>query len=456
MRLLRTTLTGFVLTAVLAVGTVAAATTTQEHPLQALLRQLYTAQLQAKKPDPSVDKRIVTERANVRKMEADELAALVQTNSDETGAPADPSSLVKQQELVDALDSRNKDAQVDLDLVDEELKNIPDDVPEKPTDKSAYYRTKADALARQAILQERLGALDEVLSAQEERLDRLRAADRSEQFVDVIRFGGLALAIIVIIALERLVRAALITRIHDRNRRYLIMKFFTGTIYVLLIAWALYRIASDYPGVITSFAILGAGIALALQAVIKDVVGWVVIMQKRLYTLGQRVAIGPYVGDVADISVLRTTLVEVHNSQYEDVGRVGQTLNLPNAMVLDQPVLNFHATSDYMETEMQVVIDAQSDWHKAESILHEVLDAQVAEFPDQARSQFARRTHVFFVKQEPMSPRVFMDLRGDKIVFTLRFQVPIGQRRSIASTIAGDVIDRFKKESPAIRLAELK
>lgn len=447
MRFLRLLLIGLTVTTFAAVATAHAQTS--EHPLQALLRQLYTAQIQATRPDASVTKRIQTERDRVRTMEAEELADLVQTSSDETGAPLDPSSVVKQQDLVDALDSRSKDARVDLDLVNEELNAMSMEPPEPPTERSAYVRTKADALARQAVLEERGAAIDEVLAVQQERLQRLRAEDRSEQFVDIVKFGGVALVLLVIIILERLVRSALIARIHDRNRRYLAMKLFTGTVYIAVIAWALYRIFADYPGIITSFAILGAGIALALQTVVKDVVGWAIIMQKRLYTLGQRVAIGPYVGDVADVSLLRTTLVEVHNTLHKDVGRVGQTLHLPNAMVLDQPVLNFHTTSDYMENEMRIVVASTSDWKRAEQILHEVLESQVSAFPDQARSQFAQRASVFFVQQEPMSPRVFMELHGDKVIFTLRFQVPIGQRRSIASKIAGDILDRFAKASIA-------
>lgn len=421
-----------------------------------VLRQLYLSQIQAKKPNAALEKRIANERLRLRQAELKELTALVDaagTGEEETGDTV-RTAIKQQQALVDMLAARRQETQVDGDLLEDEEAVLDDNADDATGNALAgVQRRKADLLARRARLEERLSAIEEVLEQQEDRLDRLSAQERTEVFVNVIQIGIYIGFLILFVVIERLIRNQLIARIQDRNRRYLVMKLFTGTAYILLFGWILYRLAADFPGIVTSFAIVGAGIAVALQSVIKDIVGWIIIMQKRLFRIGQRVTIGPFTGDVADISLLRTTIVEVNNATNPDLGRSGQTLYLPNSMVLEGPVLNFHATSDFMEAEIPVTVPYGSDWKKAEEMLRLILKEEVGEYVERARFQHQHRTAHFFASQEPPEPRVFTDISADGILFTLRFQIPIGRRRMIVSAISHKILERFSQANPPITIA---
>ena len=61
------------------------------------------------------------------------------------------------------------------------------------------------------------------------------------------------------------------------------------------------------------FGLVGAGLALSLQELILSVVGWLFIMMTHPFDIGDRIEIEDMKGDVIDISVLHTTLVEVGN-----------------------------------------------------------------------------------------------------------------------------------------------
>jgi small-conductance mechanosensitive channel len=415
----------------------------------AALRQLYLQQIQSTRPDSALDERIAAERQRARRELLRELSALVDaTNNENEKTATDTVAVVaKQKALVENLQAQRQEAKVDRDLLLEEQSTLDSTIETgKGTVLQGAVRRKAETLSQMAVLEEKIAALDDVLSQQQDRLQRLTAQERTAAFVGVVRIGFYLGVLVLIIVVERFVRRQLIARIHDRNRRYLLTKMFTGCVYIILVAWMLYRLAADYPGAATSFAIVGAGIAVALQPMIKDVAGWIVIMQKRLFRLGQRVTIGPYTGDVADISLLRTTIVEVMNAQTLDIGRVGQTLHIPNSLVLEQPVLNFHATSDFMEGEIPVTVTYGSDWKRAGEILRQILQEEVGEYVERARRQHMHRTAHFFASQEPPEPRVFTDIAADGILFTLRFQVPIGQRRTLGSRIASKVLERFSQE----------
>ena len=57
--------------------------------------------------------------------------------------------------------------------------------------------------------------------------------------------------------------------------------------------------------------VAGAGIAFALQEIIASFAGWFAIALSNFYRTGDRVQLGGIKGDVIDIGVLRTTLMEV-------------------------------------------------------------------------------------------------------------------------------------------------
>ncbi|WP_333783394.1 mechanosensitive ion channel domain-containing protein [Nostoc sp. 'Peltigera membranacea cyanobiont' 210A] len=58
------------------------------------------------------------------------------------------------------------------------------------------------------------------------------------------------------------------------------------------------------------FGVIGAGVAFALQEVIASFAGWVAISFGQFYKPGDRVLLGGIRGDVIDISILRTTIME--------------------------------------------------------------------------------------------------------------------------------------------------
>jgi small-conductance mechanosensitive channel len=181
---------------------------------------------------------------------------------------------------------------------------------------------------------------------------------------------------------------------------------------------------------------------------VKDVVGWLMILQKRLYILGDRVSVGPYTGDVVDMSLLRTTLLEVQTSPTASVQeRTGRTLYMPNAAVLTHDVLSFNRTSDFIKSELKFVITLESHWEKAEKILQTILDEVTGTYVEAALQQYNSRTKTLFIHSNPTGSTLYTDIVGDGIEMTLRFTIPIGMRREVCSEIVRMVLKRFAMET---------
>ncbi|OGJ59262.1 hypothetical protein A2881_00400 [Candidatus Peribacteria bacterium RIFCSPHIGHO2_01_FULL_55_13] len=419
---------------------------------EARLTSLYRSLLKAP-DDQYVQRRITEERSLIRAAIEKEVRSTPRA-SDETPTPADgeelPSAIEQQRTLVSSLEERLKERKVDRDLLLAEEQKFYVNTPPGDLEEIAEFRltrTHEELLAKVAIAEERIAVLESVLSLEKQRMGKLTRDQWVAQFGDIIAILTYVATFIAIVVAERLIRGFIAHRILQPQKRYVVTKLFTTITYAIVLLWLVTTVFSKNPNILTSLAIVGAGLAVALQDVVKDVVGWIMVLQKRLFILGDRVSVGPYNGDVVDLSLLRTTLLEVNTSPTAAVQeRTGRTLYMPNAAVLVHDVVNFNRTSDYLKSELKFTLTLESNWEKAEKIFLEILEEVTGKYTEAARRQYSTRTRTLFIQHDPTGPTLYTDVVGDGIEVTLRFTIPIGMRREVGSDIVRAVLKRFAAE----------
>ncbi|MCJ7658022.1 MAG: mechanosensitive ion channel family protein [Anaerolineales bacterium] len=90
----------------------------------------------------------------------------------------------------------------------------------------------------------------------------------------------------------------------------------------------------------TALGILGAGLAIASQEMIGSLAAGLNIWLSNIYRVGDRVRVGEVVGDVMDITLLRTTVKEVGEWVKADQ-YTGRVVTVANRVVWVNPVYNF-------------------------------------------------------------------------------------------------------------------
>jgi len=422
------------------------------------LASLYEAQLQS--PDDTfLQKRISDEREDIRNVIEAELNLLVAIPSDEEKIDDSgelSKALDRQRNLIRALQERLRERKIDFDLlVAEEQKFYLQDVVAVSTGAIADFRTTKShqgLLAKKAVLEERIILLESLIPHQQERLNRLISDQRRQQFGSLIDLGTYAGIILIIWLIEKIIRRYLLIRITSRSLRYSVIKFFSGGTYTLTILWIFGVVYSKNPGILASFAIVGAGIAIAMQDVIKDIVGWAIIHQGQLFSQGDRISIGNKTGEVIDIGILHTKVLEIGIPPDSVLEQTGKVLSIPNAKVLTESLNNYHKTSDYVKAEMKFAITFESNWRKAEEILLQIVQEETNQYVERDQRQHAIRTRTMYVPYEPGNAIVFMDIADDGVQFQLRFTVPVGMRRSIVSVLTDRILNAFTAD-PEIELA---
>lgn len=421
------------------------------------LTGLYASWLRTGRTDPYLQRKIAVEREKVKAIIDDELNdlanAALRTGSGTALTIAD--AYEREKTLVTSLQTRRDEVRVDLDLLhEEEQRAYLSTGSGSGTDTYRITRSHEELLAKRVILEERQQALAFFIGLHQDRLRKLGFQQQLQQLSAFVGIGKYFFIVLAWVALERFFRTTLFLRVRNRNRRYRLRKGFTGLMYLILGVWIVARLFTEYPGIVTSFAIVGAGVAIAMQDLIKGVIGWILIVQKRLFTLGQRISVGEHAGDVIDITLLHTTLLEVSSTLSSDSGRAARTLYVPNSYFLTRPVLNFSATSDFVEAEIAVTVSHGSDWKQAQHILTSLLEAETKEFTELARRQTVSRTQHFYLSHEAKGARVFLEMAEEGIRFVLRFPVPIGERRFVTTKLTGMILERFAAARPAIEFAK--
>ena len=148
------------------------------------------------------------------------------------------------------------------------------------------------------------------------------------------------LGIIIIWLVIKAIQRNLLSKIKGNENRYRAKKFGSFIGYFLSIVLFTVVFSDKLGGLTVALGVAGAGIAFALQEVIASFAGWLAIMFGGFYKTGDRVQLGGIKGDVMDIGVLRTTIMETGEWVDGDLYN-GRIVLIANSFVFKAPVFNY-------------------------------------------------------------------------------------------------------------------
>jgi len=222
---------------------------------------------------------------------------------------------------------------------------------------------------------------------------------------------------------------------------------------VAVVAMAVvWRSLAGNVGVILGFA--AAGIAFAMQEVIGAIAGWFNITSGRIYRVGDRIELGGVRGDVIDVTLLRTKMLEIGSAQ-DDTSWVngrqftGRIVAVSNKATFTSPVYNFSAAFDFVWEELTVGIPYRSDWKEAERILQE--EAEKASQSVGAREAIDAMKRRYPIPRAEVEPRVFVRAADSWMELAARFVVPVREARTAKDAITRHVWERL--DAAGIELA---
>jgi small-conductance mechanosensitive channel len=258
--------------------------------------------------------------------------------------------------------------------------------------------------------------------------------------------------VVLIGVLVRLLKRPLTGHINDKDTRYRVRKFVTFAGYgaaVILVA----AVFNDrLGGLAVVLGVAGAGVAFALQEVITSVAGWLAVSFGGFYKTGDRIQLGGIKGDVIDIGILRTTLMEIGDwisgDQYS-----GRVVRIANSFVFKEPVFNYSGDFPFLWDEVKIPVKYGSDHKLAREILERVAADVSGEFVPGARTAWRGVVRKYLVEDARVEPMVLIAANDNWIEFTVRYVVDFKRRRTTKTDLFERILDGFAATKGRVAIA---
>ena len=184
-----------------------------------------------------------------------------------------------------------------------------------------------------------------------------------------------------------------------------------------------------------SLVAVAAALVLATKELILCVSGAVMRTLSRPFSVGDRIEINGVRGDVVDMTLLTTSILEI-GPGVQNHQRTGRAITLPNSLLLSFPAINESYLDDFVLHVFSVPLLQDDQWEDAERALLEAAQAECASFISEAheRNRELERKHGFDTPS--MEPRVTLRIpAANQLELVVRIPCPSRQKGALEQAI---------------------
>lgn len=188
------------------------------------------------------------------------------------------------------------------------------------------------------------------------------------------------LLIVFALAIAKGIRVYLISQIENRPAQYNLSRVLNLVIVLIILIIVLSLLSATWYTALISLGLLSLILGFALQTPITSFIGWIYLLARQPYRVGDRIEIGNARGDVIDVSYLDTTLWEFGGPYLSTQHPSGRIIKFPNSLVLNETVYNYSwALFPYVWNEIKFQIAYDSDLEFISQTLREVVEEDLGD-----------------------------------------------------------------------------
>ncbi len=258
------------------------------------------------------------------------------------------------------------------------------------------------------------------------------------------RIGFFLLGALVVLLLTSLIKRVVNNKIENTDHRYRVRKAVNFVGYILIVIILLLVYGNKLGNLGVALGVAGAGVTFALQEVIVSFAGWLNIILSGTPSVGQRVKIGDAKGDIIDIGVMRTTIMEMGDWVEGDLYN-GRIITLANSYVFKERIHNYSAEYPFLWDEVKVPIRTESDYELAREVFSKVVNDICEDYAIKSEKGWRLMANKFRVEQANVRPTVRLKFDQNWITFTLRYIVDYKSRGTTKDKIYTALLDEINK-----------
>ncbi|WP_277541758.1 mechanosensitive ion channel family protein [Haloarcula laminariae] len=251
----------------------------------------------------------------------------------------------------------------------------------------------------------------------------------------------------------RILLAAFDRRTPDKRRRHDARNILRLTVGIAGIVSVLGVVTQQWVGVLFSLGVVGFAVTFALQQPLFSLIGWLYIMVKRPYQVGDRVAIEDSKGDVVEVSFLVTTLWEINGGLVSSNQPSGRIITLPNSVVLSSHVMNYTREEfPFVWNELTVQVAYETDLDYATDLMAGIADDYIGDEMAARIGRYRERLSETPVELEVQDrPTVNIVQQESWVEFRLRYLVHPRRGQRVRNELYKRILDAFNDEPDRVK-----
>ncbi len=249
-------------------------------------------------------------------------------------------------------------------------------------------------------------------------------------FVSLLIILAAAFAIYKVItaAFKKTIFAKLETK-DQKSNALVFLSIWKYAFTIVIVIGLIFYLGGDITGLGLWAGLLTAALGWALQKPITGVAGYLMVIIKKPFQIGDRIMIGDVKGDVTDISLTHIYLGEIGGTigSEETSGRV---IMIPNSILFEQNIINYTLQDEYILDQAVLAVTYDSDLDKAIKLCEES----------------AKKVTKYFIKDMPEKPYTRTLFQPNGIDVKIRYYVKASERIKLLSELTQEIFRNVNKE----------
>jgi len=324
-----------------------------------------------------------------------------------------------------------------------------------PTDVDANTETRLKQMKSRSMRSQMLSIYDDRIDTQQQ----LAAVYRKWSAQVLLQHGILfhllmqSFALVLSIVLGALLVHSLLRHFVDRHtadrRRlhtlHIVVRLSIQLITAVLILLAIFGTPSEMPTIV---GLTTAGLTVVLQDFIVSFCGWFILMGKNGIRIGDWVEINGVGGEVVDVGIFRTTLLEIGN--WTDHGHpTGRRVTFINSFAVKGQYFNFSTTGQWMWDELTVNVAASPEAYATVALIHKAVLQETQDESRLAEEEWKRLGRNNTLNQFSAEPAVNLRPGALGIDILVRYVTRAANRYEVRNRLYQKVIELLHKPPTA-------
>ena len=233
----------------------------------------------------------------------------------------------------------------------------------------------------------------------------------------------------------------------DRRRLMtlrMVVRFVVQAVGVLIILFVLFGVPNQMP---TILGLAGAGLTVALKDFIVAFFGWFALMGRNGIRVGDWVEIQGVVGEVAEIGLLRTVLLETGN--WTDAGHpTGRKVAFINSFAIEGHYFNFSTTGQWLWDELQILVPTAQSPYPVIDAIQKLVTATTEANARMAEEEWQRATQRDRLRTVSAAPSIHLRPTNSGVEIHVRYITRAKERYATRTRLYQEIVALLHQRQP--------